>query len=87
MIVTDVGGNSEAIRDGEQGIVVPARDPARLAEALIRLAGDAELRSRMGAAARRRLQEQFTLERCADAHEKLYRALLAGGSPRVRCAS
>ena len=45
MIVTDVGGNAEAVLDGECGIVVPPHDPARLADAIVRLANDPSLRA------------------------------------------
>ena len=38
------------VRDGENGLIVPAGDSVALAQALARLAGDAPLRARMGAA-------------------------------------
>ena len=41
--------------------LIPPDDPASLAEAILTLAGDAALRRRLGAAARRRAQEQFDL--------------------------
>lgn len=41
-------GPSEVIRDGENGLLVPVGDEAALAEALVRLLGDAELRRRLG---------------------------------------
>ena len=83
MIVTDVGGNPEAVRDGESGLVVPPHDPERLAEAIVRLAADSGLRSRLGAAAARRISENFTIEQCAARYDVLYRALLAGRVPRA----
>jgi glycosyltransferase involved in cell wall biosynthesis len=45
------------VRDGRNGIVVPERDPAALATALRALAGDADLRARLGAAAREDVSE------------------------------
>ena len=42
----------DVVVDGQTGLVVPARDPAALAEAIARLADDPELRARLGAAAR-----------------------------------
>jgi glycosyltransferase involved in cell wall biosynthesis len=81
MIVTDVGGNAEAVIDGETGLVVPAKDPGRLADAILRLARDAELRSRYGAAGRRRVHERFAMQQCVAAYEMLYRTLLGGGVP------
>jgi glycosyltransferase involved in cell wall biosynthesis len=82
MIVTNVGGNPDAVLHDETGIVVPPHDPQRLAEALIRLAGDAELRKRLGTAARRRVEEHFSLDQVITSYELLYRTLLAGGLPR-----
>lgn len=78
MIATDVGGNAEAIIDQENGLIVPAKDPARLADAVLHLANDPPLRARLGAAARARVAEKFSLERCVDGYDALYRALLAG---------
>jgi glycosyltransferase involved in cell wall biosynthesis len=78
MIVTDVGGNAEAVLNGVTGIVVPARDSTRLAEAITYLANDASLRADLGAAGRRRIQEHFSLDHCVDSYDELYRTLLAG---------
>jgi glycosyltransferase involved in cell wall biosynthesis len=81
MIVTDVGGNAEAVIDGETGVVVPPRDPTAFAEAILRLAADRELRRILGERARRRVEEHFTLGSCVDAYEALYRGLRAGQLP------
>jgi len=50
VVATDVRGSREEVIQGETGLLVPVADPAALAGALARLAGDAELRARMGAA-------------------------------------
>jgi glycosyltransferase involved in cell wall biosynthesis len=82
MLVTDVGGNAEAVVDGETGLVVPAHDPARLGAALASLAGDPARRRAMGAAGRRRVREHFSLDACVAAYERLYEGLLtAPGRP------
>lgn len=73
MVVTDVGGNAEAVLDGETGIVVPARDPAGLGRAILRLAADPALRLRLGRAGRARVAAHFSLEACVDQYEELYR--------------
>lgn len=52
VIVSDHAGASEAVRDGIDGFVVPARDSDALAARLGLLLSDADLRERMGAAAR-----------------------------------
>jgi glycosyltransferase involved in cell wall biosynthesis len=82
MVVTDVGGNREAVLDGQTGILVPAHDPARLAAAIVRLANDEPLRVGLGAAGRRRMALHFTLEQSIKSYDALYRALLAGGFPQ-----
>jgi glycosyltransferase involved in cell wall biosynthesis len=81
MIVTDVGGNAEAVVDGETGLVVAPRDPAALAEAILRLADDADLRRRFGEAGRLRAEAHFSLEGCVAAYEALYCGLLQGKAP------
>lgn len=79
MIVTDVGGNREAITDGECGLVVPPRNSARLGQAIAELADDGALRARCGAAARRRVLDHFSLDACVAKYDRLYRALREGG--------
>lgn len=78
MIVTDVGGNAEAVVDGVTGLVVPARDPVRLADAIVRLASDVALRQRFGDAGRLRVIEHFGLQPFVHGHDQLYRDLLDG---------
>lgn len=57
IVTADTPGVREVLSDGENAILVPAADPAALAAAMSRLAGDPGLRSRLGAAARERFQE------------------------------
>jgi glycosyltransferase involved in cell wall biosynthesis len=68
-----VGGLPDLIRDGETGLLVPPRDPTALRAAVDRLLADAELRRRMGAAARTRIAElcdwDRVLDRTIDAYE------------------
>jgi glycosyltransferase involved in cell wall biosynthesis len=81
MIVTDVGGNAEAVVDGVTGLVVPSRDPASLGDAVLKLADDARLRRRMGEAGRERVERYFTIDRCAAHYAQFYAGLLEGKSP------
>jgi glycosyltransferase involved in cell wall biosynthesis len=78
---TRVGGTPDAIIDGVTGLLVPPRDPAALAAAIERLAADSDLRRRMGAAARERINSAFGLAGCVDGYEALYRGLMAGRLP------
>jgi glycosyltransferase involved in cell wall biosynthesis len=80
MIVTNVGGNPEAVHDGETGLVIPARDAGAIGEAVRRLAEDPDLRRRLGEAALRRVRSEFSIEGCVDAHEALYQRLLTGAA-------
>jgi glycosyltransferase involved in cell wall biosynthesis len=82
MIVTNVGGNAEAVVDGETGLVVSPHDPASLAEAIVRLAGDPALRQRYGAAGLKRIEALFLSDTCAAKYEALYRGLMQGALPR-----
>jgi glycosyltransferase involved in cell wall biosynthesis len=76
MVVTDVGGNAEAVLDDDTGLVVPARDPTRLAEAIVALARDPARRQAMGAAGRRRVATKFTRQACVLAYERLYEGMI-----------
>jgi glycosyltransferase involved in cell wall biosynthesis len=77
LVATDVPGCREVVVEDETGLLVPARDPAALADAIARLAGDATLRQRLGAAARERVVDRFSQERIAADTVALYRSLLA----------
>ena len=72
VVATDVGGTREAVRDGVEGYLVPPRDPKAAAAALRALWGDLELRERMGAAGRARVEAEFTIERMTDEWVELY---------------
>lgn len=77
VVATRVGGNPEVIVDGESGLLVPPRDPQAMADAVLRLLRDPELARRMGAAASRRVEAEFTLPRMVGRLERLYDELLA----------
>lgn len=81
MIVTDVGGNAEAVIDGETGLVVPPHEPGAFAQAILRLASDPVLRKAFGDSGRRRVEQYFSLKACVDAYEAMYKGLLAGKRP------
>jgi polysaccharide biosynthesis protein PelF len=70
-VATDVGGVGEALGD-EAGIVVPPRDPAALAAACLTLLRDRDRRTSLGAAARKRALEHFTVDRAVAAFDEIY---------------
>jgi glycosyltransferase involved in cell wall biosynthesis len=59
VVATDVGAVSEVVEDGRTGLVVPPLDPAAIAEATLRIAGDPELAARLGAEGRRHAVERY----------------------------
>ena len=76
MIVTNVGGNAEAVIHNETGLVVPPRDPKAIGDAIVKLARDPEQRRRFDAAARKRVEKEFSIEKCIKAHADLYEEML-----------
>lgn len=69
VIVTRVGtGVNEVTADGENGLVVAPGDVEELRRAMERLTSDAQLRGRLGAEGRRRVEERYTVERMIAAH-------------------
>jgi len=80
VIATSVGGIPEVVRDGETGLLVPERDPRRLADAVLRLLETPGLAKAMGEAGRKRIEEAFTLEREARQTSLLYGQLLGARS-------
>jgi glycosyltransferase involved in cell wall biosynthesis len=76
MIVTSVGGNSEAVLDGVTGIVVPPQNPTALRHAISLLLGDAGLRNAMGARARERASLEFSIDKCLKEYNNLYDQIL-----------
>ncbi len=73
-VATAVGGNLDAIIDGDSGLLVSVRSPEDLGQALRRLCTEPELRSRLGAAGRERVRHLFSLEACVGRYENLYRS-------------
>ena len=72
VIASRIGGNPEAVEDGETGLLVPPGDARALAEVLARILRDRPLRDRMGAAGRRRAVERFEASTSLDAYLRLY---------------
>ena len=75
VVSTNVGGIPEVIIDGETGILVPPHDPAGLAQALIRLAQDNGLRTRMGKAGIEQARI-FSLEKMVSGVVEFYDTLI-----------
>jgi len=69
VVVGDVDGFREVVRDRETGFIVTRRDPVMLANKLYTLACDKELRTQMGQAGRRRVQQLYEWEKCVTTME------------------
>ena len=76
IVTTDVPGCRDVVSDGVNGILVPVRDAAALADALQRLLGDAALRARMGDEGRRRAESEFDVNAVVRATLDEYRKIL-----------
>jgi len=63
---TDIYGLSDAIVNGETGILVPVRDPASLKQAIVSILSDARLLEAMGEAARVRAITEFSANTCSE---------------------
>jgi len=75
VVATDVGGNAEAVADGVTGRIVEAHDPDALGHAIAEIAQNPEQARKMGDAGRKRAEEHFSIESCAEAYDAFYRAL------------
>lgn len=71
VVATRVGGTPEIV-DAECGRLVSPRDATVLASALAELGADAALRGSLGRAARRRVEERFTIERMVGEYRDAY---------------
>lgn len=71
-VATTAGGIPEVMVDGETGFLVPPRDHRAMAEKLVLLLKNADLRARMGEAALRRARERFTVERMVEGTAAVY---------------
>jgi glycosyltransferase involved in cell wall biosynthesis len=73
LVITDVSGAPDIIGNGVNGLLVPKSDSTALAEAIIQLANDSALRSRLGAAGRDYVAENLTATKIIPHYEQAYR--------------
>jgi glycosyltransferase involved in cell wall biosynthesis len=78
IVATDVPGCREAVIAGENGLLVPPRDPHRLAEALATLIRDGDMRARFGRRSRQLAEAEFGTARVNEATLALYSSMLNG---------
>jgi glycosyltransferase involved in cell wall biosynthesis len=86
IVASDVPGCREVVRDGHEGYLVPFGDVEATARALVKLAGDGELRQRLGAGANARFHARFTAAAVMAVFADLYRSLIASHEERLGIA-
>ncbi len=76
VIVTNVGSISEVVEDGVTGFIVPPRDSRALADAIINILKDDDLRKRMGENAYRKMKEELSWDKIAEKTIETYNAVI-----------
>lgn len=74
-IVSDIPGNRAVVAHQKNGLIVPVGDSKAFAEAMLHLHDSPELRKEYGAAARKRMEDVFALDKVADQTVALYQRL------------
>jgi len=74
VVASRVAGVPDVIDDGVHGMIVPERDPAALAAAILRLITDRPFAEQLGRAARARVERELTWEKTCERFERVYRA-------------
>ena len=77
VVATAIGGNADLVENGVSGLLVPPRDAATLAAAIVRLLRDGELATHFGATARELVRSELSPEMRALRLVAVYRAALA----------
>jgi glycosyltransferase involved in cell wall biosynthesis len=72
IVTTPVGGCSELVRDGKEGVHVPVREPNALSRAITGLLRDEQRANSLATAAQRRAHEEFRLQRMVESYERQY---------------
>lgn len=76
VVVTDSGDNKKWIKDGENGFVVPIKDPKSLAEKIVYLIKKEDARKRFGKLNRKMVEEKAEYYKEMEKMDKLYRELI-----------
>jgi glycosyltransferase involved in cell wall biosynthesis len=84
VIVTAVGGNSEAVSDGVTGVLVPPSDSAALGRAMLELLSDAPRAQALGRRARQAVHERHDMTAMVQAFEAVYRRVASVGLPNAQ---
>lgn len=80
IVATNVGGIPELIRNGEEGFLISPRDPAAIADRVMKYLDRPEMGNKYGHKARVRAIEHYDISRCVAMHEYYYRSLMETSS-------
>jgi glycosyltransferase involved in cell wall biosynthesis len=80
VVTTDTPGNRELVDHGQNGLLVPPRDPAALADAIERIVSHPDDGRAMAAESRRRVEQTYNLDAMVERKRALYEALVAGAA-------
>lgn len=80
VVVSQVGGISEVIEDGINGLLVPPSDSAALGSSIIRLLSNPGLRVELGVAAKSLVEHEYTLDQMGNKYQSLFHKLLGANS-------
>lgn len=76
IVATAIDGTEEVIHHLENGLLIPVKSPEKLAEALLLVAGQQELRDKLGRNAAKTIAHDFSIERMTEKIEKVYDSLV-----------
>ena len=80
IVATNIDGITEQITDGEDGVLVLPRNPEAIAEAIIKVYNNREFTAKIGLAARKKVENEFSVEKMITETEKVYMSLLKENS-------
>ena len=83
LVATRVGGLPELVRPGETGLLVEEKDADELADAIVTLARDPNMRARMGDSGRTLIRDSMSWDSVAERFEAVYERVRRGQTPRV----
>ena len=77
-VVTNAGGNPFVVQNEITGKIVPVRNEEALADAMLCMVRDYELRAKYAAGARKRFEEEFRMAHMMDSYNRIYKSLVNG---------
>jgi glycosyltransferase involved in cell wall biosynthesis len=78
VITTNIGGSPEAVENNISGLIVPSKDTNALADKMLLLMRDSNLRNKIGSEARKRAVKYFGIHKNVKKIENLYQKILSG---------